>query len=301
MHYTICYDKNMAQPRYTTVITDDQPIVYTDSQPGARVTTLVAVHGFRGTDEGLEAVLEPFFDNTHLRIMTFNIPGMGYSPALPTIDYTLDTIAAQVIDFVEHIDCPKPIILLGHSFGTTVVARVASLRPDLLLQLFLISPIPLADGRRKAPHRRAALAALDAYFYLVGHGPKRLGVALFGNKLFSDFSTDLLLKKPSERQRIRDLHRANLVLPVNRRAMFQTHKASTRHDVLETALDITTPTVIIAGDRDTLAHRKHLARLAEAIPHSTYHAISGAGHLAHHEHTSELTRLIRENLGVQHD
>ncbi len=291
----------MAQPRYTTVITDNQPIVYTDSRPDTQVPTLVAVHGFRGTDEGLEDVLKPFFDDPRLRIMTFNIPGMGYTPALLTIDYTLDTIAAQVIDFIEHIDCPKPVMLLGHSFGTTVVARVASLRPDLLSKLFLISPIPLADGRRRAPHRRAALAALDAYFYLVAKGPKRLGLALYGNKLFSDFSTDLLLKKPSERRRIRDLHRANLTLPIDRRAMFQTHRASTRHDVLETALNITTPTIVVAGNSDTLAHRSHLTKLAETIPHCTFHTLDGAGHLAHHENTRELTRLIGENLGLSHD
>ena len=107
---------------------------------GAGDTTVVLLHGYgehlltwRGVIDQLAA---------RYRVIAFDLPGFGGSEK-PDRPYTLDLMAGEVTSFLERWTRP-PVVLVGHSMGGAVAARVALDRPDLVDGLVLIAPA----GRR---------------------------------------------------------------------------------------------------------------------------------------------------------
>jgi pimeloyl-ACP methyl ester carboxylesterase len=58
--------------------------------------------------------------------------------------FTFDRFAADLLAVVDALD--KPFVLVGHSMGAPVAELVAAARPERVLGLVLISPIPMAGA-----------------------------------------------------------------------------------------------------------------------------------------------------------
>jgi 2-hydroxy-6-oxonona-2,4-dienedioate hydrolase len=78
------------------------------------------------------------------RVIAFDLPGFGASEK-PDRPYTLAALAGEVIAFLERWT-RGPVVLVGHSMGGAVAARVALDRPDLVGLLVLIAPAGLRIG-----------------------------------------------------------------------------------------------------------------------------------------------------------
>ena len=136
--------------------------------PADAETTIVAVHGFRGEHHGLEPVV------AHLpgvRIISPDLPGFGETPPLPgptprprrPTPSGCATFAAAV--------APGAVIL-GHSFGSIVVAAAVAGGPATTPRVILVNPIgaPALEGPR------GILTRLAVFYYWAGARlPKRVG------------------------------------------------------------------------------------------------------------------------------
>src|SRR3954469_4686745 len=84
--------------------------------------TVVAVHGFRGDHHGLEAIVAYLCSRTPgIRVIAPDLPGFGESEPLAG-HHDIDGYGAWLSGFLEALGVRGTAVLLGHSFGTIVVA-----------------------------------------------------------------------------------------------------------------------------------------------------------------------------------
>lgn len=124
-----------------------------------RGTPVVLLHGigrsglvWNNVVEGLKT--EPY------RVVAFDLLGFGDSPKPAWPDYTLDDHARAVIASLEKLRLGQPAVLVGHSMGALVAARVARLRPDIVRHLVLYE-MPLLEG---LPKKRSYQLRLNIYY-----------------------------------------------------------------------------------------------------------------------------------------
>lgn len=115
------------------------------------MATIVLVHGSWHDGSLWEPVASVLRSRGH-EVHTPTVAGHG--PGVPK-DVTHDDCVQSIVDAIEAADL-HDVVLLGHSFGGTVIARVAEEIPDRLKRLifwnaFVTEPGPL-------PHRRHASA-----------------------------------------------------------------------------------------------------------------------------------------------
>jgi esterase len=72
-----------------------------------------------------------------------DLAGMSGRPQEPG-PYTLDCYANDVIDVIDGLS--GPVVLVGHSMGTLIAGLAAAERPDKVVALGLVTPIPLAGA-----------------------------------------------------------------------------------------------------------------------------------------------------------
>lgn len=99
--------------------------------------TLLFLHGFADSKD-------TFYDACHFLQGDFNIicpdlPGFGQSQKLKDDIYSLENYGRWVTDFIDKIGL-KDFHLAGNSMGGAIAAQVALIRPDLLKSLTLIDP-----------------------------------------------------------------------------------------------------------------------------------------------------------------
>lgn len=107
-----------------------------------RSPTLVLIHGF---GEHL-LTWRQIFDRLAAShpVVAFDLPGFG-SSGKPAGPYDLDSQAERVRAFLDTY-VPGPLVLVGHSMGGEIAARLGMLMPDRVEALILIAPAGFTPG-----------------------------------------------------------------------------------------------------------------------------------------------------------
>lgn len=200
----------------------------------------VLVHGigmgratFRGVAETLAAAGRSF---------ALDLPGFGDSPQRAEADSIVEN-AELVARFIED-RATGPVVLVGHSMGTQIVAELAMRRPELVSELVLIAP---TINRRE---RTAVQQGLRMVQDLWGEGPR---VLLLG--VYEYAKTSPLWFVGRLRRMLR--HRIELLLPL-----------------------IPAPTLVLRGEDDRVAPRDWTTEVGRGLPRGTLQEIPGRGHEA---------------------
>jgi pimeloyl-ACP methyl ester carboxylesterase len=101
---------------------------------GGEGTNFVLVHGLGGSIANWD-VIGPRLARLG-NVTALDLPGFGLSPPGP--DWTLETHARAVDEFIRHRGAPA--VLIGNSMGALLSEMVAANNPDLVDALVLISP-----------------------------------------------------------------------------------------------------------------------------------------------------------------
>lgn len=107
--------------------------------------TTVFVHGFLDDGEVWREVIDRRTRATPTVVA--DLAGMGGRPRADG-PFTLARHADDVIALVDGVD--GPVVLVGQSFGAQVVELVAARRPDRVVGLVLLTPVPLAGAGMSA-------------------------------------------------------------------------------------------------------------------------------------------------------
>lgn len=253
-----------------------------------RKDTIIFVHGFRGTHHGLELVAEQLAD---YRIVIPDLPGFGESDTLPD-GHSLDNYVAFLDEFKKAIEPGHPSIILGHSFGSILVAHYAAEHPTQCRKIILVNPIgaPALEGNRRI------LTQLAVFYYWLGRVlPKQLAKPWLSSKVVTKVMSVVLRKTrdKSLKKYIDEQHFAHFSTFANPDQLAEAFDTSVRHDVSHAASKIVTPTLLIVGEKDDVTPLEKEHTLHRNIHGSHIVVIPDVGHLSHYETPDEIADAVR--------
>ena len=239
---------------------------------------LVMLHGW-GMHSG---VWQPLIKKLSAQYMLYlvDLPGMGNSrPLEPYHLHALADEVAQVIPGVSDV--------LGWSLGGLVAQRIALNQPDRIKRLVLVGSTPCFVNK----------AGWDA-------GIEPSNFETFADNVNSDYKATIMqfltlqcMKADDARSTLKQL-----------RASFNTRPTPTQttlHRALQVLLDsdlrdeianIRKPTLLIHGDRDTLAPVQAAHWMMQQLPHGFLRVISGSAHAPFLSHSEQFIAALNQFL-----
>jgi pimeloyl-ACP methyl ester carboxylesterase len=223
----------------------------------------------------------------HYRVIAFDRPGFGYSERPRTTIWTPQAQARLLHHAMHQLGISNPIVL-GHSWGTLVALSMALEFPNDIKGLALLSgyyyPSLRLDAPLSAPPAIPVLG--DALRLTVAPLLGRLLWPALVRRIFSPTAVDKrfsllpkwMMLRPSQLRA--SAAESALMIPAAR-------TLSKRYR------ELTMPVTIIAGDGDRIANPEHNARrLAEALPRSDLHLLSGTGHMVQYADADAIIAAI---------
>ena len=196
-----------------------------------------------------------------LRLIAFDCPGVGDSEAGPV---AMEEIAELAVAVLDSLNIRKAVVG-GVSMGGYAAFALERRYPDRLLGLVLANTKPAADTEKAKADRRALTALAREH----------------GATAIADRMLPKLLGETTRRERP--------VLVERVRAMIESttpegiagslDALAQRADSTDRLAKIAVPTLIIAGEEDSLAPPRETAEWAKRIPGSRFVALPAAGHL----------------------
>jgi pimeloyl-[acyl-carrier protein] methyl ester esterase len=245
---------------------------------------LVLLHGW-AMHGGLFAPILPTLAKRH-RVHVVDLPGHGRSPALDSTGAgTLDAIVAAIDAALHEIrpESDAPLDVLGWSLGGAVAMRWALEQPSRIARLVLVATTPSFIARENWPHamrddtlrkfgdelRTAYRLTLNRFLTLQTQGSDdgRTALAALRHELFAR-------GEPAPAGLAQSLALLRAI------------------DLRPDAAAIRAPTLVVTGDRDTLAPREAAAWLANAIPDARLVDIPGAAHVPFLSHRDAFVAAV---------
>jgi pimeloyl-ACP methyl ester carboxylesterase len=227
--------------------------------------------------------------------------GRSASPADPdkiqVVDFAADLDAVR-----HHLDDPRPIVLMGHSFGVQVCLEAYRLRPEGIGGLVLCCGAP---GKVTETFRGTNVLAQVL--------PKVLGWvadhSALVRALWSRMPAELSVKLAYLMREVDVEHMdpADLrpyvehIACVEPTLFFQVLQAAGAHSAEDLLPSIDVPVLVIAAERDTFTPPDLARRMAEAMPQGELFVLEGASHAGVIEQREvvrqRITKFLRERVG----
>ncbi len=227
---------------------------------------LIFLHGWRSD----ASIWFPLFQSLAphpYALYALDLPGFGKSET-PHDAYTLHNYAAIIQEFIRLIPHPSPLtpIIIGHSFGARVALKYAAENPDGAAKLILI-----ASGG--AHEKTSSIKKIIARMMKPLFTPRFMQP--LRHKLYALIGADDYFTTPHLQKTF-----LNII----------------NEDILPLARTITIPTLLIWGERDTVAPLAFGKKLHEAIRNSQLAIITDAGHFCFLEQPEQCIKTLRSFL-----
>ncbi|HVQ43551.1 MAG TPA: alpha/beta hydrolase [Candidatus Saccharimonadia bacterium] len=257
-----------------------------------KLPTIIVIHGFRGTHHGLLSIIK-YLPKYH--VVVPDLPGFGDSTPMTTQPHNMLGYARFIRELIHHLKL-DPVILLGHSMGTTVAAELVALDPAIATHLILINPI--AEHPLKS--QTGPQIALGGLHLKIGAQwlPEKIGLVWLSHS-WPIMLASATMTKTRDKQLRRWIHANHLTYMKrfhNRHTLFEVYRASVEHTVTAHAANITIPTLLIAGRVDAIAPIKGQRKLAAAIAGAQLIEFDNVGHIIHYEKAREAAAAINDFL-----
>ena len=240
------------------------------SMPGVPVLLL---HGLTGSRLSWEPQLGAL--GASHRVAAWDLPGYGDSDPLEASP-SFEAFAAAVVRFIDVLGVRR-VHLVGLSFGGMIAQYVAVAHADRLCSLSLMATSPKfgLDGTQPDEWRAARLAALDAGAEPIDFAPHVLrsiaGPAISDEALAGQVNA--AARVPSSGLRV-------------------SIDVLVTHDSRSLLPSISVPTMVAVGEFDSETPVEYARALADPIPRSALHVVSGAGHLLNVEAPGAVNALL---------
>ena len=234
--------------------------------------TMALVHGYASSAILWRYTIEALAASGRFRVIAINNRGAGDSDRTGSEDdYTVQSFAADLHNAVTALDL-SDFILVGHSMGGATVTQFAMNHQDMLRGLVLLNSAPLA-GRVLADNWEEELRASFAE-----GGLTRGDMGYQAPHIAQDFVDEvnaIILRNPIERA------------IGGRRSMGALR-------LRERLGEITVPTMVVGGDRDTTVGVDNIVAEYLALPEAKrhLHVFHGIGHSPNVEVPKRLAGLL---------
>ena len=191
----------------------------------------------------------------------------------------------MAIDLLE-AECDGPADLLGHSFGATVMLRLACDRPELVRSLVLIEPVFFAvayadDLSVKARHA----ASLAPYREALAQGDKRAAARAF-TSVWGDGSHWDDIPAPMQEDMASRIHIVDGCTP----QLNEDSAGLLRPGVLDR---VTCPVLLLEGGDSPEFVSAINAGLARRLPNAQRGTVDGAGHMLPISHPAAVAKRVQ--------
>ncbi|WP_328698453.1 bifunctional 3-oxoadipate enol-lactonase/4-carboxymuconolactone decarboxylase PcaDC [Streptomyces sp. NBC_00342] len=209
------------------------------------------------------------------RVVRYDLPGHGASPAVPPHETTVAALAALVLELANSLGIER-FAYAGVSLGGAVGAWLAAHHPDRVESLALVCT-SARFGDPDTWRERAARVRAEGVEWLAETAPARW--------FTPDFTTTATALALTADQRN--------VVPAAYAACCE---AIAAYDLTDHMGAITAPTLVIAGRQDAATPPAHARRLADGITRSTLLEIDRAAHLAPTEQPQRVMHALLDHL-----
>lgn len=233
---------------------------------------LACVHGWGLSGRVWASMAEYLVDRA--TVQAVDLPGHGDSPAGPAglDDWTDDVLAA-----VE-----TPAVVLGWSLGGMIALNAACRRPEAVRGLVLVGTLP-------------CMLRVPGWQW----GMKTDAVAETARGLESDFVATLqtflmqqVLAEPGARHLVRRLQSDLLERPPDPAGLARGLDILHEADFREALGTIACPALVIAGERDRMAHPDGMAWMAGRLPNAETWRVPHAAHAPFLSHEREFAERV---------
>ncbi len=121
---------------------------------------VVLLHGWP-LDRSIWSDVAPPLADAGFRIVCPDLPGFGRSPPLPSAEWTVESYAESVAEWVRGSGRDR-VAVAGHSFGGYVALALAELHRDLVAGLALVASRTGADSEAARAGRSATIEKVEA-------------------------------------------------------------------------------------------------------------------------------------------
>lgn len=258
---------------------------------------LLLIHGFRGDHHGLQLIVDAL---PEYEVLVPDLPGFGATPPARSaagrgVEHTVEVYAGFVEGLAAHLELGSKDVLMGHSFGTTIVAAHAA--QDQRRWAALVLSAPISNQVFSGPMLPGA-AAVELYYQVSRFLPEVAGNLLLRSAAALAITnlTMAVDKDPRVSAYVRDQHKRFFGGYADRATLLQAYRASSRHTVADYAGALDLPVLLLPGAKDQLSTPAGQRRLRDALPQGRLEIIRGAGHLLHYERPAQLARALRRFL-----
>lgn len=251
--------------------------------------SIILIHGYRGNHHGLEAIAGAIED---FDVYIPDLPGFGQSSPFQET-HSVAHYAKWLDSFINSLDLkPDNTHLLGHSFGSIVVAAYAA-NYDGIKSLLLENPV--ASPALKGP-KGAMTAVAKAFFGLAGALPEKFGDAILKSWPMVRGMSIVMTKSRARELRawVHRQHDENFNDFANRAVALEGYSASISNCVSDYASHFKVPVLMMIGDRDDITSVSQQQELFDRIPvkDKVLITFSNVGHLTHYEIPDQIAKSV---------
>jgi pimeloyl-ACP methyl ester carboxylesterase len=229
---------------------------------------VILLHGFGASLETWEPWAQAL--SARFRVIRLDLPGFGLTGADPTGDYTDARTGKILNDLMDQLRVDRA-SLIGNSLGGRMAWNFAALHPDRVTRLVLVSPDGFAspgfayDTPPKTPLMMKALP------YFAPRG-------LLKSTLAAAYAHPQALREATV-TRYRDM----MLAPGVRTAILARMDQTILRDPAPILARITTPTLLLWGEKDGMIPISNAADYLRLLPHATLVRLPDLGHVPFEE------------------
>jgi pimeloyl-ACP methyl ester carboxylesterase len=245
------------------------------------------MHGFGANTFSFREIVEPLSELGE--VIAYDRPGFGLSqrPTSWEGENPYGSTGQDLIldELIESFATGRDVILVGHSAGGTLAAQYVVDNKDAIQGLILISPAVLTTvGSPSWLNWIFSIPQIDHLGPLLVSSIASSGMDLLNE---SWFNPELITEE------VKTGYREPLEVIGWEEGFWEFNRAPRTFDVKDRLDEITVPTLLITGEKDTVVATKDTEALATMIQNSVLFVIPQSGHLAQEETPEDTMKAIR--------
>jgi 3-oxoadipate enol-lactonase len=245
----------------------------------SKADPIVLIHGFPFSHEMWDPQIEAL--QKRFRVIAYDLRGHGKS-GVDDGQYTLEFFVDDLLGLLDYLGIERA-VLCGLSMGGYIALRAIERNPERVRGLILADTQARADSNAAKLRRATAIKSVKA-----------MGVRAYAEDFVkSVFAPQTLTSNKVEVEKIKRIIQSNSSLGICGASL----ALASRTDTTEALPSIKIPTLILAGEHDTLTPPSASHEMHKMIPNSEIHVIPNAAHLSNLENPEEFNKHLLDFLG----